>query len=240
MNLSRRTLAAFAEAIDRRTSQAAMDGLVFEFNTEESDVGGSVNKRAVAFVRHITERRDEKGIFEVVLELIPRLHVESGDPVMDRLIEALRIDGYEVSSDRLIPTTPEPAALGPLVSVLEQNLEHNQYAIAKGHYQQAVDNFVGGNWEAANGQIRSFIENFVITLCASITSKTRVEPKAALQDLRDKAIIDDAEWNQMRGFWAGIQDNGPHHGLSSRQEALFRLHVATAIVRYLLDKISNQ
>ena len=236
MTISRRTLAALAEAIDLRITQAVMDGLVFEFNAEESDTGGSVKKRAVAFVRHLTEHIDEKGILDAVIDLVPRLHVTNDHPITARLLETLRLDGYEVVGNNLIPTTPEPAALGPQVSMLEHDMDNRGLLTAVSHYRQAVENFVSGNWEAANGQVRSFFENLTISLNTTATGKSRNEPLAALQDLRQASLIDDAEWNQLRGFWSGIQDNGPHHGLSSNEEALFRLHAATALSRYLLAK----
>jgi hypothetical protein len=126
--------------------------------------------------------------------------------------------------------------MGEQISRLEQELGNSGLSTAAEHYRQAVENFLDRNWEAANGQTRSFIEEFLIARNARITGQQRTDPLAALQDLRQTAYIDDAEWNQLRGFWAGIQDNGPHRGLSSDQEALFRLHSATAFARYLLSK----
>jgi hypothetical protein len=97
-------------------------------------------------------------------------------------------------------------------------------------------NITASNWEAANGQIRPFMESLLVDLGKRETSKVRSDPSAALQDLRDQEFIDKPEWQMIRGFWQGIQNNGPHQGLSYEQEALFRLHVATAIARYLIYK----
>jgi hypothetical protein len=108
--------------------------------------------------------------------------------------------------------------------------------VAAEHYRQAHESFTASNWEAANSQIRSFMENLLIELGKRETSKVRPDPSAALQDLRDQGFIDNPEWQMLRGFWQGIQDRGPHHGLSHEQEALFRLHVATSIARYLIHK----
>ena len=38
-----------------------------------------------------------------------------------------------------------------------------------------------------------------------------------------------------RYFWGGIQDKGPHTGLTTHDEALYRLHVGTAIGHYLVN-----
>lgn len=108
--------------------------------------------------------------------------------------------------------------------------------VAAEHYRQVLESFTASNWEAANGQIRSFMENLLIELGKQETSKGRSDPSAALQDLRDQGFIDNPEWQMVRGFWQSIQDNGPHHGLSYEQEALFRLHVATSIARYMIHR----
>ena len=52
--------------------------------------------------------------------------------------------------------------------------------------------------------------------------------------------IDLSEWNNFRGFWESCQSNGPHHGLSNNEEAIYRLHTATALSRYLLFKFSYE
>jgi hypothetical protein len=104
------------------------------------------------------------------------------------------------------------------------------------HYQQAIENFVKGNAEAANSQVRPFLENLFLSLCQVHTVREFTDASAALQHLRNKRWLDDGEWNHLRHFWADIQDNGPHQGLSNSEEALFRTQVATAVARYLLAK----
>ncbi|MBI3769439.1 MAG: hypothetical protein HY271_13250 [Deltaproteobacteria bacterium] len=74
-------------------------------------------------------------------------------------------------------------------------------------------------------------------LAKAKTGRIRRDPTAALQDLRIGGLLDHAEEQMFKAFWQGIQDSGPHPGLSEEQEALFRLHVATAIGRYLLHKL---
>jgi hypothetical protein len=152
------------------------------------------------------------------------------------LLQSLRIDGFEWHDGKLVPTTPQPAALAEELSQLERDMQDFMLNVAAEHYRQAHESFTASNWEAANGQIRPFMESLLIELGKRETSKVRLDPSAALQDLRDQGFIDMPEWQMIRGFWQGIQDNGPHQGLSYEHEALFRLHVATAIARYLIYK----
>ena len=125
------------------------------------------------------------------------------------------------------------------MSQLERDLQELGLNVASEHYRQAHESFVAGNWEAANGQIRSFAEDLFIELGTRQTSIPRSNPDAALQDLRNSGFFDDPEWQTARGFWQSIQNNGPHRGLSDEQEALYRLHVATAIARYSIHKVTT-
>ena len=95
---------------------------------------------------------------------------------------------------------------------------------------------VSENHESANGQVRSFLESLLLQLCRAETGRDFDDAAAALQHLRNVSWLDTGEWNHFRSFWADIQDNGPHRGLSDPEEALFRFHFATAVARYLLTK----
>jgi hypothetical protein len=238
MSISRRTLGIIAEAIHGRFSHARMNLLVFQYGLDGQDPGGSVLRRAVAFVKGLENTREERELQQAVLE-IATTHLDlnpSINSIHVRLIESLRIDGFEFTGDRFVPSIPGQISLSREISRLETELENAGLATALVHYRQAVDNFLGRNWEAANGQIRPFVENLVIQRGLAITGNDRNDPNASLQDMRHVGYIDDAEFNQMKAFWAGIQDNGPHHGLSNDEEALFRLHTATTLARYLLCK----
>ena len=148
-------------------------------------------------------------------------------------LRSLGIEGIEHRDSRLIPATPGPVNVASEISVLESELQQRGYSIAVSHYRQAVDNFVDGNWEASNGQVRSFIEDLFVIAGAS-AGFSKGEPRAALDFLRDNQRIDTKQWNLFRAYWDEIQDNGPHRGLSDPEEALFRIHMGTALARYLL------
>ena len=105
------------------------------------------------------------------------------------------------------------------------------------YYSQACDNMAKGNFESANGQVRSFLESLFIALCERVTAKSVTDAKAALQHLHNQKHLDVAEWNTFRSFWDSCQTNGPHHGLSSQREAVYRLQVCTAVARYLMSKL---
>ena len=119
---------------------------------------------------------------------------------------------------------PVPSQPSPQVSALEMDLDGRGLQVAATHYRQAIANFVGGNFEAANGQLRSFLEALFRGMGVSNGAQVNVGADAAVLHLRTVGHLDDAECQFLRGLWAGSQDNGPHAGLSNEEEARFRLH----------------
>lgn len=241
---SGRTIAALARALASILySHAEFDLLFVEHEVQEFDTGGNLKIKALNLMRGIKDRYDPETSDRVISQLIESLmqksHYSSG-PEVQGLLAALEADDFAYRDGRLLPTTPEPAALAPQISGLELDLDEFGFQTALAHYRQATDTFADGNLEACNGQIRSYIEDLIIGLCEHQVGKSFGDPSAALQHLRDVEKLDYDEWNLARSFWNAIQDNGPHRGLSYPEEARFRLHVGTALGRYLVDKLLRQ
>jgi len=239
VRFSNKTIAELCRALGNVVnSHAEMDLLFLEHDLSSQDCAGGLQARLMALVN--AARRLDRPADERVLTALAQYALERGNPnsaPIERLAHALSADGLEWREGRLVPTTPGPAALATELSMLEQDLQELGLNVAAKHYRQAHESFVAGNWEAANAQIRPFMENLLIELSRRQTSNTRGNAAVALQDLRDAGFFDQAEWQMLKGFWQGIQDNGPHHGLSHEQEALFRLHVATSVARYSIHKL---
>jgi hypothetical protein len=240
MKYSDKTIAELCRFLGAAVStHAEMDLLFLEHGLSVHNSSGGLQPRSNALVsaaRQLDLPDAEKILTALIEYVLECDHPGWASP--EKLIRVLRLDGFDWRDGALVPTTPEPAELAFELSALELDLHELGLNIASAHYRQAHESFLAGNWEAANGQIRSFIENVLIELGRRQTSKARVDPVAALQDLRHCSFFDNSEWQMLRGFWQSIQDNGPHHGLSNEQEALFRLHVATSIVRYAVHKTS--
>jgi hypothetical protein len=217
--------------------------LAYEFNCEDAAVGSNKLQRSLNLVRAIEGSATEAdgirlmlAFVETVLGRFNEWAFENNTDVQS-LVSLLEVDGYQFSNGRLIPTTPGPAALGPELSALEAQLSEVGLNVASTHYRQACDNFADRNWEAANGQVRSFLESLFLAMSARLTDRQFHDAGAALQHLRDRGILEPAEWNTWRGFWDTCQTNGPHHGLSNDREAIYRLQIATAVGRYALQII---
>ncbi|MXY24405.1 MAG: hypothetical protein F4Y45_07770 [Acidobacteria bacterium] len=239
MPLTRRTLTRLAEAVADQFSHAYISNLYFEFSVDASDPGDGPNKltRSRELVRAIEAGHAEIATDEALVDLSNRvLDSEYARERHTALLASLAADGFEWGLDRLVPSMPLPAQPAPEVSALESDLDRPELRVAATHYRQAVDNFVDGNFEAANGQLRSFLEALFQALGVSAGAQTNVGADAAVVHLRRVGSLDEAESRLLRGLWAGAQDNGPHAGLTNEEEARFRLHTATAAARYLLRR----
>lgn len=235
MKYSDKTIAELCRALGAAVStHSELERLFLEYGLRYDQFEGGLHPRSNALVTALRKRDDGDSLTRLLKYVLERKG--TGFEPSDRLLQSLRVDGFEWCNGKLVPTTPDPAALAPQISQFERDLQDMGIGIAAEHYRQAHESFVASNWEAANGQIRSFMEDFLIELGKRETSKVRSDASAALQDLRSKNFLDDPEFQMFKGFWQGIQDRGPHRGLSHEQEALFRLHVATSIARYTIHK----
>ena len=173
---------------------------------------------------------------------------------LTKLREQLLSDGYELvqvieqvgdgwssrntATYRLLPVGPAPAPLAPVITALEHELQTRGYDVARNHYGQAVRNYVSGDLEAANSQLRAFLEDLFVVLARTHANFTGGEPLAALQRLQHKQRLLNGEFDLLRGLWALSQQRGAHAGLTNAAEALFRLQTTTSSCLFLLRHLS--
>ena len=236
LRFSRRTLARLAERMESALNHGELQALFFEYRLERHDPDGNKLIRSTALLRAIEQRaRDaDRIVIEILERLFANEHNRDSSP---SLHQALRLDGFVFQDGRIVQSEPGPVAMAPETSALEDALQTRQLDVPFQHYRQAVDNFTNEQLEACNGQIRSFLEALFVEIGMRLTSRKFGNANAALQHLYNRGHLDQAEWNMFRYFWSGVQDNGPHAGLTTHDEALYRLHVGTAIGRYLVKKL---
>jgi len=126
----------------------------------------------------------------------------------------MRLEGYTFDGERLLPDTPGVISLSDQLSFVEDAMASAGFKVALRHYQEAIDNFTRGNYEAANGQIRPFFEDFAICLCEAWPGIQKTNARGSFQTLKDKEHMSQDEWNHVRHFWDTLHSNGPHRGSS--------------------------
>lgn len=255
MKLSNPTAAALIDVVAGAYSHSELDTLFLRLDC--ADVGPTRNSssptqgpnkmdRVRPVVDELRARDDEPDIISLVRELIEEHyggHVFDyhGNVVsrLERFVRGLEVDGYTITADgELVATTPDPAALGPEISLLERELDDRGLGVARAHYRQAVVSFVDGRLEASNGQLRSFIEDFVLTLCEQILGARPGNARGAADRLRNHGDLDGDEAGLVSSLVGMSNERGAHAGLTDRDEALFRLHMTTAAARYLLARLA--
>jgi len=236
-------LVALARTIAGLYTNSEIDTLAYELTQEAAAVGPNKLSRALELVRTLetqcvaadSDRELVDLIHAVLQHALPRFS-ETGE--MQGLLASLDVDGFAVDNGRLLATTGGAATLAPEISGLEADLEARGFRAALNNYRQAIDNLSLGNFEAANGQLRSFAEDVLINVCRASTDRRVADGGAALLHLRSQNRLDASEFSMCKGFWDASHTNGPHPGVSNPEEALFRLQVATAIGRYLIKKLT--
>lgn len=193
-------------------------------------------RRAVALLR------EEDRVIDLVREVIEGEYygrVENrgyATQQLGRLIESLRTDGFDLIDERIVATTPIPAALAPQISQLARDLEERGFNVTLRHYDQAVHSFVDGNLEASNGQLRSALEALLAGLCEELTGMRPGHPQGAIDRLFNTGHLDGDEAQLLKDLIGISNTHGAHSGLSNDEEAIFRLHFTTAAIRYLLTR----
>lgn len=248
MSISGRTRGALIEVTADAYTHDELDVLFLRLGLEHDyqleQVQGQTKLRRVRRAVELLEANDRT--IDLARELIEVKYAGASRSIYGNsreappvLVESLRLDGLDVVNGQLVAATPEPASLGPEISVLEQILEDRGFDVALSHYQQAVASFVDGRLEASNGQLRSSLEALLLGLSARAARQQTVDPRAAVDHLRRAEVLDGDEARLLTGLIGVSNARGAHQGLTDREEALFRLHFTTAAARYLLARVSE-
>jgi hypothetical protein len=134
MRISSKTLSLLTQLIQHTFgTRNDIDLLIQEFDLQDERQGLTVKEkgRQLVQLREQVEREPlkEKMIIELIERVLVRPQLSSGSSVhiadtYDRFYESLLLDGFGIDDNlKLFPHTPEPAAIAPQLSKLEQNLE---------------------------------------------------------------------------------------------------------------------
>lgn len=238
----------------------------------EANVGSSVSvkKRTNAVIAYLLRNPDalhhEGGNLTDTLlrDLVERAIVRAGTPtpanlapsfeqMFPTLSYALKRDGFQVRDGQLRPALPEvldlPQADDEVHALLRK---FGFFDPALGHLDQAIANHASGNWAAANGQLRAFMESLFDEIAQRLAPNpgslppagqarrvwlaTGVAPPFLLPALN--------EWDDqgqgkgfVEGFYRRLHPAGSHPGLSDEEDCTFRLHLVLLLARLLLRRL---
>lgn len=153
---------------------------------------------------------------------------------------ALRADGLDLIEGRISPFLSPSVAPAQEQGVLEMRLRNLGFTASQRHLEQAIDNAARGNWEAANSQVRAFLES----LCEAIAERIHRGPGApptrglARQYLEGSGFLTPEEAEFLKAFFKVLHTAGGHAGASTEDDCHRRRLMALSLANYYLDRLT--
>jgi hypothetical protein len=158
---------------------------------------------------------------------------------------ALALDGIQFGQS-IAGNLAEPAEER---SRLESALTRQGLTQVQDFLNQSWDNFVQGNFEAANAMTRTALECFVQETAYRISSsrgnepiphnRRHIGPVDYRNYLQNTGFLDDSESRFLNSFYGYASTDGSHPGVSSESEARLRRFVAIGIALLFLEKMED-
>lgn len=256
---SRRTIIQLIKILDFSTHNK-IDLFIFEFEIENDKISsGSKPDREISIIKYLYENPELKGpnganlTFEIIEYAIkPYKDKRYGgfESLIDRhpeFVNSLNRDGFELTDNGLKRTFPEVLPIVEQEDQLISLLNEYGFVTAKGHYEQAVAAHTRGDWAGANGQLRTFVEEFF-----NKTQEIVCPGEYASSNERKIALAKNGFFIQsyneylyngkgfVEGFWKRLCPEGSHPGLSEQADSTFRLHLVILVVHYFLSRIASK
>ena len=194
-----------------------------------------------------------------------------------RLVAGLKMDGFELVVEevpdpmgrtsifddtprlisrtvlrRMLPEDVPETDFREATSEIEALLGRHGFGVAKGHLDQAVQNFSQGNWSSANAMIRDFYQELLDKIAEYFGCDPKVGDDAKRQYLADAKsgpflFHEYNEWENDRGkpayvlgLWARLHPHGSHPGLSDEEDCAFRFQIILITARVFLRRFDKR
>jgi hypothetical protein len=257
MRFSRNTIIELVRAFGFRT-HAGLQQVALQFGLEEALGGGGIEPKETSLMQYLIQNGGLKGPrgSSLVLEFTEFLFEQRCGPTawplktpeeaFPRLVNALKQDGYAVDGLTLRSVLPEAVPVAQQEDELTYLLKKHALPTALGHLEQ-------GDWAAANGQLRSFVEELFDRIAHELsggstaalpTSHARREWLANSSPAFLETLLN--EWEVggkggfVQGFWRRLQPAGSHPGLSDEADSTFRLHLVIIVAGYYLRRFDQR
>jgi hypothetical protein len=185
-------------------------------------------------------------VVEVAVTSVARHRPGAGNQLVHALERAGFVLGENHDLRRALPAILDLPAADDEVHIL---LNRHNLAVPQGHLDQAIGAHTRGEWAAANGQIRSFLESLLdeaAYLLDANAPRGQNQHEARRQRLANLAVPflsrDLNEWNDdgrgfVNGLFRRLSPQGAHPGLSDEEDSTFRLHLVLLVARLLLGRL---
>jgi len=242
-----RTIGALIEAIVSAYSKAQIGTLLLKAEADNWEPSRADNKehrlqlvlKGIRTAGTAEAERATRDLVQLVMEKIspPPVGRAHWGAEWTALCDALAADGWEFSteSQKLTPIVPG-VSMPEKLNGLEAELKEREWSTSELHFRRAANGFGDGEWESANSQLRSFLEDFLPNIAEEVMGKRPRHPRAAIQAFPDE-FVDPGERELIKGLWSLCNERGSHPGASDPVEVAFRLMTVTATARLLLSRL---
>jgi len=243
------TLSALKDILANKKTDSQLAAFFYKYGLLEiyRKLGiASKSKKIIEIFEYLSKGDEDKlsMLSEIVSEALKDVYWERLLEKNPELARGLAQDGFTLNEEgQLIPIvsyTMEPVKEEGLVETL---LDKYEFTVAKNHLKQAYDNYLDGNWEAANGALRSFLQDVFDQIALTIAPKEAADKEAGgnrRKLLEEKGFIeDDTESRLVSGFFKFASYRGSHPGISNEADCRLRRYIAVALASYYLDKLGK-
>ncbi|PYE42354.1 hypothetical protein HUB98_13300 [Paenibacillus barcinonensis] len=246
---SRATIMDAMSLLKDINTHSTLDVLLFRYGLNEVIIDGmSKNDKAVSVAKYLFAHPEQPGIignnltYELVEHVIETsvqgsLHFDdnSGEFVnYPQLRRLLLKDGFVIEEGKLTRTFQTDIDFYSNETLIDILLIRHNLSIAKGHYDQATNAFNRGDWAACNSQLRSYTEALMCQVAEKLTDIHYTDShlaRIALSQTSPPIFYTELnEWlnngtGYFEAFWKRLHPHGSHPGLSSEEDAVFRLNL---------------
>lgn len=232
----------FQHELDTRFSGpnilSSLGNVFYPLVGEDADEAEMV--RAIGLIEEIAKSLFESA-YQTEEDWVGSSRSERDQEIYRQFAEALRADDLDLVEGRVVPFISASVDITKERGLLESRLQLYEFFVASTHLEQAVDNAARGQWEAANGQIRSFLE----ALCNSIASRiyqgddSPPSQGQARKYLAAVGFLNSEESDLLKALFQVLHGQGGHAGTSSSDDCHRRLLMAVAMSNYYLDQLNG-
>ena len=260
MKLGRKSIAALVEYLEQSKTRAKALHLLRKHGLDPQNPEKSILRFLDDTLYPLTsEETDETkitGAIELFNEIATSVHdcaypLENdwGKPddsdkyreIYDRFRQALRADGLDLVEGKITPLVSPSVDVAKEQGLLESRLQKFEFRTASNHLEQAIDNAARGNWEASNGQIRTFLDALCNAIARRIYKGTGSPPSGgeARKYLKREGFLSHIESELLKALFKVLHGEGSHPGTSSSDDCHRRRLMALAMANYYLERLEN-
>lgn len=261
MPISQKTVGLLSNYLERNSSQATLGRVLKSHGLGDADPGppkGSFSNMSkamrvdLALSAALRKGKQEEFISLAVMALDGK--EEGSLPQWAReLISSLREDGFTSRATTtkvpgmfagspsrtetrwtITPTGHTGLPVVSLSSDLAKVLDDEGFSTAAGHYDQALDAFLNGNWAASNAQLRTTLESVLCEIANRRTGSAVTAGGKAIEALAKNGDLPFGPNEYVRGVWKMSHIGGSHPGLSDEHDAQHRMYALSALVGWLV------